>query len=108
MDYVFFIEESGHTETKTAFLIPGRGEGPVYILKPCLQPSQVFADLSLQTDINIVITRIIPAEIKITEGFDIPFLIARFIPVFPVQGNIVQRSFSRIIVTMQVLQRDPG
>src|ERR1017187_4374875 len=104
MNYILFLEETRHTKTKTALLVPCCRECSVYILKSCLQITQVFADLTLQADICIVITCIISAEIKVPECFHIPFLVLRLIAVFAVQGNVKQGTFARIIKPVKALK----
>src|SRR6516225_8832568 len=92
MSIIFFFKKiSRCSKAKTALLIEYKRRSAIYIFKTNLKESKVFADITFQADICIVISSIIPDHIKFSECLNIPFLISRFIPVLSMQPDIVHR-----------------
>src|SRR5258708_8031550 len=76
-------------QVKAAGPVINKPRRRVGILKTSLEITYPPADQPPQTNISIVIPRIQPIEIKPAKSFDIPFLVARFIPVFSMCKNIL-------------------
>src|SRR5437868_7127444 len=85
---VFLAKRCCRAEMKCASSIKNKGGCSAQVFKSNLQAADLLADLSLQTDIGMIVAQVIPAEIQFAKGLHIPFLIARTVTVFTMPHHV--------------------